>query len=251
MKKLVVAIAALLALGIGAGQAGEKVRVATEGAYPPFNFVDKNGQLQGFDVEIANALCAAMKAECTIVAQDWDGIIPGLLAKKYDAIIASMSITPERRKRVSFTNKYYETPLRFVAKKGSGVEISKAGLKGKVIGAQRMTTGSDYAEKSYGDVAPVKLYDTYENALLDLVTGRVDTVAADGIPLAEWLDTKDGQGFEFVGQPVKVDEGIGIAVRQQDTGLLAKLNAAIAQIRNDGTYQKINAKYFPFDLYGD
>ena len=251
MKKLITAIVAVLALGLaaGAGQAGDKVRMATEGAYPPFNLIDASGQLKGFDVDIANALCAAMNAECTLVAQDWDGIIPALLAKKYDAIVASMSITPERRKKVSFTNKYYETPVRFVTKKGSGLQISKQGLKGKVFGAQRMTTGGDYAEQTYGDVAEVKLYDTYDNALLDLVNGRLDAVAADAIPLAEWLQKPDGMSFEFVGDPVKVDEGIGIAVRLEDTELLAKLNKALAQILADGTYQKINAKYFPFSIY--
>jgi len=108
-----------------------KIRIATEGAYPPFNFTDKAGKLQGFDVDIANALCAEMKASCTIVAQDWDGIIPALNANKYDAVIASMSITEERKKKVSFSGKYYTTPAKFVRKKGSGIEINDASLKGK------------------------------------------------------------------------------------------------------------------------
>lgn len=253
MKRFLTAFIAFAALTAVAGGAlaGEKVRIATEGAYPPFNAKNEKGELFGFDIDIAKALCAAMKAECTIVAQDWDGIIPGLLARKYDAVVASMSITPERRKKVSFTNKYYDTPLRFVARKGSGIEISKAGLKGKNVGAQRATTGADYAEKTFGGGADVKLYDTYENALADLVAGRVDTVAADGIPLAEWLAKPEGKDFELVGAPIKVDEGIGIAIRKEDGALLAKMNAAIAKIRADGTYQKINAKYFPFDIYGN
>lgn len=251
MRKLTtLTIAALALVFSGVVNAGEKIRVATEGAYPPFNEKNASGELVGFDVDITKALCAKIGAECVIVTQDWDGIIPGLLAKKYDAIIASMSITPERRKKVSFTKKYYETPLRFVARKGSGLAISKAGLKGKSIGAQRSTTGSDYAEKTFGSVASVKLYDSYENALADLVAGRVETVAADGIPLGGWLAKPEGKGYELVGAPVQVDEGIGIAVRKEDKALLDKLNGAIASIRADGTYKKINAKYFPFDIYG-
>ena len=122
-------LAAGIALAAGAAAAdGMKIRIATEGAYPPFNFVDKDGKLQGFDVDIANALCEQMKADCTIVAQDWDGIIPGLLARKYDAIIASMSITDERKKKVDFSDKYYKTPARCVGRKGAGIEITPAGL---------------------------------------------------------------------------------------------------------------------------
>ena len=119
----------------GAAQA-DKIRIATEGAYPPFNMKNTKGELTGFDVEIAKALCEQMKADCEIVAQDWDGIIPGLLAKKYDAIIASMSITAERQKKVSFTDPYYSNYLRFIAKKNSGLSVSKSGLKGKNLGAQ-------------------------------------------------------------------------------------------------------------------
>src|SRR5215470_14430823 len=162
---LVLAAIALVGAGLpGAAQAQtQKVRFATEGAYEPFNFKDAKGELQGFDVDIAKALCAKAKFDCEIVAQDWDGIIPGLLAKKYDAIIASMSITEERKKRVDFTDKYYQTPARFVAKKGSSIEISKAGLKGKTIGVQRATINADLIRETYGNVLTIKEYDTQDN----------------------------------------------------------------------------------------
>jgi lysine-arginine-ornithine-binding protein len=233
----------------------QKVVIATEGAYPPFNFVDASGTLQGFDVDIANALCEKMKAECTIVAQDWDGIIPGLIAKKYDAIVASMSITEERKKQVDFTSKYYNTPAKFIAKKGAGVEITKEGLTGKIIGVQVSTIHENFARDNFGDVAEIKAYDTQENANLDLVAGRVDVLLADSVALDEgFLKTDLGKDFEFVG-PDFTDkkwfgEGAGIAVRQGEPALLEAFNAAIAEIRKDGTYKKIQDKYFTYDVYG-
>ena len=135
VRTLVAAAFAAVVLTVGASAADmKKLRIGTEGAYPPFNSFDADKNLVGFDIDIAKALCAKMKAECTFVAQDWDGIIPALLANKYDAIIASMSITEERMKKVAFSNKYYNTPARFVAQKGSGItDVSPDALKGKVI----------------------------------------------------------------------------------------------------------------------
>lgn len=236
--------------------AKKKVTIATEGAYAPFNFVDANGKLQGFDVDIANALCEKMQAECTIVAQDWDGIIPGLLAKKYDAIVASMSITEERKQKVDFTQKYYNTPARFIAKKGSGIDPEKKEtMQGKTIGVQVSTIHENFAKKNWGDVAEIKSYDTQDNANLDLANGRLDLVMADSVALDEgFLKTDLGKEFEFVGpgynDPVIHGEGAGIAVRKEDTELRDALNKAIAEIRKDGTYQKIQSKYFTYDVYG-
>jgi arginine/ornithine transport system substrate-binding protein len=248
---------AVMAASFAGNAAAEKLRIATEGAYPPFNFTDSAGNLGGFDVEIAQALCAQMKADCEIVAQDWDGIIPGLLAKKYDAIVASMSITEERKKSVAFTNKYYETPARFVAPKGSFADFSKDKLKGKVVGVQSSTIHSNYIEDNLKDVVEIRYYDTQEQANLDLVAGRVDLLLADSVVLDEsLLKTPDGEGFEFVGPSLTgkdwagFGEGVGIAVRKEDTALLDKLNKAIKAIRENGEYLTIEHKYFDFDIYG-
>jgi lysine-arginine-ornithine-binding protein len=232
-----------------------KITIATEGAYPPFNSVAADGTLQGFDVDIAKALCEHMKIECELVAQDWDGIIPGLLAKKYDAIVASMSITEERKKKVDFTSKYYNTPAKFVTKKGSGIEISKEGLKGKIIGVQVSTIHENFARDNFGDVAEIKAYDTQENANLDLNAGRVDVILADSVALDEgFLKTDLGKDFEFVGpdfsDPKWFGDGAGIAVRKGEEALRDAFNKAIADIRADGTYQAIQAKYFAYDVYG-
>jgi polar amino acid transport system substrate-binding protein len=241
-----------IALGLamllaGNALAADKIRIGTEGAYPPFNQIDASGNLIGFDVDIAKALCAKMQVECEFVTQDWDGIIPGLLAKKYDAIVASMSITPERQKAVAFTNHYWSNKLRFVAKKGSGLD--PANLKAKTIGAQRATISATWLEDNLKDKVQIKLYDTQENAYLDLAAGRLDGILADMLVTYEWLKTDDAKGFDFVGEPVKIDDRIGIALRKEDTALKAKLDSALAAILADGTYQKINAKYFPFSIY--
>jgi arginine/ornithine transport system substrate-binding protein len=235
--------------------AGKDVKIATEGAYPPFNFVDQGGKLQGFDVDIANALCEKMQAKCEVVAQAWDGIIPGLLEKKYDAIVASMSITEERKQKVDFTGKYYKTPAKFVTKKGAGIDVSKEGLKGKTIGVQVSTIHENFVRDNFGDVATIKTYDTQENANLDLAAGRLDAILADSVALSEgFLKTDAGKDFEFVG-PDFTDkkwfgEGAGIAVRKEDPQLRDALDAAIDAIRQDGTYKKLNDKYFTFDVYG-
>ncbi len=244
--------AAFLATGIASADM-KKVRIGTEGAYPPFNSYDADKNLVGFDIDIAKALCEKMKADCEFVAQDWDGIIPALLANKYDAIIASMSITEERMKKVDFTDKYYNTPARFVAAKGSGIkDVSPEALKGKVIGAQSSTTHATYLEDLYKD-ADIKLYKTQDEANLDLASGRADLVLADSIVLLEWMKTKDGECCEFVGEDIQSEKhfgkGAGIAVRKEDGELKAALNKALAEIIKDGTYKKINEKYFPFSIY--
>jgi len=240
--------AAVLAAGFfSAAAKAETIRIATEGAYPPFNMKSKAGKLTGFDVDIANALCAQMKAKCTIVAQDWDGIIPGLLAKKYDAIVASMSITEERKQKVDFTAPYYKNYLRFVARKGKKLMVDKMGLKGKIVGAQRQTVSSKHLESNYKDVVKIKVYGTQQAAWLDLKAGRTDAVLADIYPAYDWVNKN--KRFAFVGQKIDINDQIGIAVRKDDSALRDKLSAAIKAIRANGTYAKINKKYFPFDIY--
>ncbi len=248
-------IGALLAAAPAMGGDIESVRIGTEGAYPPFNMIDANGELQGFDVDIAKALCEAADVECTFVVQDWDGMIPGLMAKKYDAIIASMAITEERQKKVAFTEKYYMTPAKFVAKKGSGYEITPEGLKGKTVGVQRATTHENFVRDNFGDTVTIKSYATQDEANMDLVSGRVDLVIADSVVLLEgFLNTDAGKDYEFIGPGFTDEEwygeGIGIAVRKEDTDLVALFNDAIQKIRKSGVYKKINDKYFDFDVYG-
>ncbi|MDK4717860.1 ABC transporter substrate-binding protein [Rhizobium sp. CNPSo 3968] len=238
-----------------AASAQDKLRIATEGAYPPFNQLDPDGSLSGFDIDIAKALCADMKVTCEFVKQDWDGLIPGLLARKFDVIAASMTINEERKKRVDFTEKYYQTPAQFSAKKGSGLDVTPEGLKGKTIGVQRGTIQACYLEKFYTN-SELKVYPSQLEVFNDLVAGRVDIAFSDRVTAQEQLlKGAGGDNYELVGPPQKdpscLGEGVGLAVRKNDSELRIKLNKAIQDIRSDGTYAKINAKYFPFDLYGD
>ena len=259
LRRLVLSlVAGALALAAGTLEAKEwkKIKIATEGAYPPFNEVGPDGKLKGFDIDIALALCEKLGAECELVQQDWDGIIPALLAKKYDAIVASMSITEERKKRVDFTDKYYQTPARFVRKKGSAIEITKERLEGKKVGVQRATIHDNYLTDNYGDSVEIVRYGTQDEANLDMLAGRVDLLLADSIALLEgFLKTDKGKDYEFVGPELRdkrwFGEGAGIAVRKEDTDLKEALNKALAAIRADGTYEKIMRRYFDFDIYGD
>lgn len=234
----------------------QKVRVGTEGAYPPFNYIDKNGDLAGFDIDIANALCEAAGVECEFVTQDWDGIIPGLIAKKYDCIIASMSITAEREKKVDFTKKYYQTPVRCVANKDNALQYFLEGVEDKTIGVQRGVVGANLVRAKFGDDVTVKAYATQDEANMDLASGRNDLVCADSVILQTgFLDTEEGAGFQFVGPSFNdqkyLGKGIGIAVRQGDDDLRKLLNDAIDTIRNNGVYKEINNQHFDFDVYGE
>jgi len=241
-----IGLAAAVALGAiaasGAANAQDTIKIATEGAYPPFNKTTAAGELVGFDVDIAKALCAEMKTECEIVAQDWDGIIPGLVAKKYDAIIASMSITDERKKTVDFTGRYYSNHLRIVAKDGADAK-----LDGKTVGAQRATVAAKWLEDNHGRTATVKLYDTQTAAYADLTSGRLDALVSDVYPAYDWLQSNEG--YAFVGDKIDINDRIGIAVRKGEDDLREKLNTALKAIRENGTYAEINKAYFPFDIY--
>ena len=249
-----VAITAVLLITASATRAEDTLKIATEGAYPPFNQLEPDGTLSGFDVDIAKAVCTDMKVTCEFVKQDWDGLIPGLLARKFDIIAASMTITDERKKKVDFTKKYYQTPSQFSAKKGSGLTVTPDGLKGKTIGVQRGTIHACFIEKNFA-ASEVKQYASQQEAFNDLAAGRVDVVFSDTVGAdQQLLKGPDGAAYELVGPPQKdecLGEGVGMAMRKGSDALRERINESIQHIRDDGTYAKINSKYFNFDLYGD
>ncbi len=254
IKTIALAAATALTMFAGAAQAeGEKLVIGTDSTYPPFEYVDADGNFLGFDMDIGRALCEEMKAECTFVSNDWDGIIPALQAKKFDMILSSMSITPERLELVDFTDKIYNTPPAIAVAKDSGIDSLEA-LAGKTIGAQTSTTHANYAEAHLGD-SELKLYPSADEYKLDISSGRVDAVIDDVVVLDEWLKSDDGACCKLL-QTLPIDKeingiGAGIAVRKGDDELREKLNAAIVAIRANGKYKEINDKYFEFDVYGE
>ncbi len=255
MKKMLSVIACTAAL-LSAPTFAKQVRLASDFTYPPFNYKDQSGNPTGFDIEIAEALCAEAKLNCTWVAQNWDSLIPSLLARKSDVIMASMRITQERKKRVLFTNKYYQTPARFVTAMDAEVDISVQGMKDKVIGVQSGTIHDRYVTDKFGNVAEIKRYSGQDEVYIDMVNGRLDVTFgnSDQLTLA-FLDKDIGQGFKFIGEPVTdkayIGEGTALALRKNDKALADKFNKAIFAIRANGTYNKIAKKYFSFDIYGE
>ena len=233
----------------------DKIRIGVEGAYPPFSKTEANGEVTGFDIDIANALCTELGAECEMVKQDWDGMIPALLSRRFDAIIASMSITEERKKRVNFTKKYYSSPATFIGKKGDKVHISKRSLKGKKIGVQGDTIMDRYITDNYGEIAQVVRYGTQQDANMDLMSGRLDLIFAEVGTADEFLNTNDGKRFRyfgnFISDPKWFGDGIGIAVCKEDNDLRKAFNKAIKTIRDNGTYDEVQQKYFSYDIYGE
>jgi arginine/ornithine transport system substrate-binding protein len=233
--------------------AGEALKVAVEGEYPPFNETGKDGKLKGFDVDIAQALCARIAAKCELVKQSWERMISDLTAGRYDMVVSSMSITDSRRASMDFTDPYYHTPAKFVARKEAFAGLDADGLASKRIGVQRATTHDSYLTDSYGSRAQITRYDTLGKALAELQAGKLDVVFGDAIALStSFLKNGKGKDYAFAGPDVRdrrwFGEGIGIAVRKGNTSLRDRLNQALAAIHADGTFDRIEQKYFTFKI---
>ncbi|MGF1687192.1 transporter substrate-binding domain-containing protein [Photobacterium japonica] len=233
----------------------QTVTFAVEGSYPPFSWTEPNGRIMGFDVDIARALCREMKVRCRIVAREWPALIPDLLAHRYDAVIAAMSMTDVRRKQVTFTDKYAQIPSRYVAHRDTVLTFTSAGLTGVKLGVIRDTSQDHYLTAQFGDVARIVRSDTIEGLHADLFTGRVAAVLADAAVLdSAVLNTPGGGAYAFVGpvlrDPAWIGDGFGIALRPQDGPLQQRLNAAITAIRAKGIYQMLAEPYFSYDVYG-
>ncbi|HEJ9095151.1 TPA: arginine ABC transporter substrate-binding protein [Serratia odorifera] len=241
MKKLIIA-AVLAGISVSA-TAAETIRFATEASYPPFEFVGADNKIQGFDVDLANAMCKEMQATCTFTNQAFDSLIPSLKFKRFDAVMAGMDITPEREKQVLFTKPYYDNSALFIAQKGKVADV--ASLKGKKVGVQNGTTHQKFLTDKHPEITTVP-YDSYQNAILDLKNGRVDAVFGDTAVVNEWL--KQNDALTAVGDKVTdkgyFGTGLGIAVRQKNTDLQGKFNAALDKIKQDGTYETIYKKWF-------
>jgi polar amino acid transport system substrate-binding protein/arginine/ornithine transport system substrate-binding protein len=253
-RRLLALATALLLPTLAAPSLAQPVlRVGVEGNYPPFSKMGPDGRLSGFDIDIANALCAAMQVKCQLVQQEWDGMMPALRARKFDMIVASMTITEERRKAADFSDPYYDVPSRWVARAGAFKDASPESLKGKRIIVLRNTPRATYVQQRYPG-SDVLLVNKETDVYLELAAGRGDIAFGSTVVSGEaFLKTPQGKGYAQVGPTVRLDggSGVGVAVRKGETALVGRINAALKQIKADGTYQRLAAQYFDFDISGN
>lgn len=241
MKKLILTAAAMLALGATA-QAQDTVRIATEGAYAPWNFLDDSGNPAGFEIDLGNAICEQAGISCEFVINDWDSIIPNLLAGNYDVIMAGMSITDERLETIDFTQNYFPPdPSKFIA--ASGADIDPSTLEGARVGVQGGTIQAAYAEENLGDNNTVVSFGTADQAMADLGAGNLDTILADGAYLEPVVAASSG-AFEFVGEDVMIGNGVGGGLRKDEAELKATFDEALTALKQDGTVDELIAKWF-------
>ncbi len=223
------------------------LRIAVEGAYPPFNQINLKGELEGFDVEIAKEICLEIKSKCQFIAVPWEGIIPGLLAKNFDVIVSSMSITPEREKQVSFTQNYYRLGAVLVAQKSKGVKVTDK-LK---VGVQRGATYEKYAKKLNPNWE-LKIYEKAKDHNKDLELGRIDAALGQQVVMSDFVSKNNN--FSVVAGPFYDKEilgvGAGIAFRKDDTKLLKLFDDAIKKLKTSGKLKKLASAYFNFNIFG-
>lgn len=245
----------ILAVPPASARAWTELRIGVSGNYPPFTSVDEHDRFTGFEIEIASALCKRVKVRCEFVKREWEDLIPGLIAHSIDAIFASMSITDDRKRQIAFSDRYYQTPTSIVARKALNLrDTTPAGMKGRVIGVQMGTLQEDYLEDVYVPAGAVShAYATQSEAQFDLARGRIDAIMVDKLGVYEWLSQDQGKCCVYSGSDLSdaryVGEGVGAGLRKEDSDLREMLNRAIADIIADGTYKKINDKYFPFSVY--
>lgn len=254
MKKLVLALA-LGSISVLSFAQGKDLKVAIDPTYEPFTYKTADGKPTGFDVDIANAICEEIKRKCVFVEQPWDGMIPGLLSKKYEVIISSMSITEERLQQIDFSDKYYNTPSRVVLKKEVKYD-GPASIKGKKIGVLKASTQEKYA---LGELKPAGVeivsYDAQDQVYLDIKSGRLDGTVADILEVGGgFLSKPGGEAYQLKGPELFIPKyfggGAGVAMRKGQDDLKKQVNAAIKALRANGKYKTINDKYFKFDVYG-
>ncbi len=266
---------AVLAVCFSIGDASaqnRKIKVATEGAYAPWNFVNSAGKLEGFELDLGAELCKRAKLDCEFVAQDWDGIMPSLLAKKYDAIMAGMNITPKRMETINFTAPYAAGPHGFLILKSSSlakmpggeysltkdlagaekaIEELKPFLKGKVLGAQVSTTNLNWAEKYFKGVVEIREYKTTEQHDLDLAAGRVDAVVVAHSAAKATMDSAVGKDMAIGGPAFSggiLGLGVAVGIRKEDNDLKAAFDAAVKSAIADGTIKTLSMKWFKIDM---
>ena len=275
MKKFIIYLLSIGMFGVASIANSQTIRIGTEGAYPPWNNLNSAGELEGAEIDFGNEACERMGVTCEWVTQDWDGIIPALLQGKYDIIIAGMSITEERKEKVNFTTGYMTDGARFAVLKNSGlanlniagmakVNLNNAGGKeqaaigqliaamdGNTVCVQSSTIHQNFLEKHMSGAVDVKLYQAVDDHNLDLAAGRCDAVLADVGSIIDFMESDGGVDVAFTGPTFSggvFGDGVGGAVRKEDTDILEMWNAAIAEMSKDGTTAEITKEWFGRDI---
>ena len=279
MKKFLLSLLALSLISLTTIANAKSIRIGTEGAYPPWNNLNSAGDLEGAEIDFGNEACSRMGVECEWVTQDWDGIIPALLNGKYDIIIAGMSITEERKQKVNFTDGYMTDGARFAVLKDSGlanlsvakftggvnkVNLNNAGgkeqaaigqliaaMEGKTICVQSSTIHQNFIEKHMAGAVDMSLYQTVDDHNLDLATGRCDAILADVGSIIDFMESDGGVDVAFTGPTFSggvFGDGVGGAVRKEDTDILEMWNKVIAEMSADGTTAETTKKWFGRDI---
>jgi len=254
MNKLVISLALLLAAGGVYAKDWKVIRFGVDPSYAPFESKAADGSLVGFDIDIGNAICTQLKAKCVWVESAWDSVIPGLKAKKFDGILSSMSVTEKRLQQIDFSDKIYHTPSSLVAKKGSDIQPVVESLKGRRIGVEMGSTQEAFAKANWEPNGVVVMsYQNQDLVYQDLLSGRLDAALQDTVQAdMGFLKTEQGRDFAFAGAAVHDTKTLGvgasIGLRKDDTELKKAINDALAEIHRNGTYEKIQAKYFDFDI---
>ncbi len=251
MKKLFAAVAIAAFACAGAAQAKEwkEIRIGVDASYAPFESKAPDGKLVGFDIDLGNEICKRVHAKCVWVENDFDGLIPGLKARKFDGVLSSMTITPEREQQIAFSKPLFDTPTALVAKKGSGLLPTAASLKGKSVGVEQGTTQEAYAKKNW-EPAGVKVvpYQNQDQVYQDLLSGRLDAALQDKVQAdLGFLKQSRGAGFQEAGEPIP-SGAAAMGMRKEDKDLKAEVDKAIDGMMKDGTYKKLESKYFDFDV---
>lgn len=252
MHKLLLPFAAVcgaLALLTGCGNGGDKVRIAVDVPYEPFQYTTPDGELTGFEIELGNAVCAEMRLDCEWVIQSWDGIIPGLLSRKYDVIFSSMSINAERARQVLFSEPYYTTPSGWFVRENYNLNVNN--MSGVRIGVQRGTVQDTYVTEMHSNTAQIRRYATADDLALDLAGDRIDAVFLDVPVGVQTILSRPGfkQFGDNVTEPTSIfGQGVGAAFRQTDTELANAFNEGLRRVKANGTYKRIMDRYFDFDI---
>ena len=233
---------ALAAIALAGTASAADVRIGTEGAYAPWNFLDDDGKLAGYEIDLGNEVCARAGVECEWVVNEWDSIIPNLVAGNYDVIMAGMSITEERLEQINFSEAYFPPdPSRYITSKGSDFDFDS--LEGARIGAQSATIQADYAAENFSEGNTILTYETPDQSIADLAAGNLDIILADGSYLEPIVEGSGG-AMVFVGPDVMIGGGVGAGLRKDDAELNAKISEALVSIKEDGTLEKLMIEYF-------